>query len=422
MLVLQEKTKKIWSWALYDFANSAYSTLVLTFIYATYFTQVIAPDPITGTVLWSRVVTITAIVVALFSPILGAIADCGFYRKKFIIFFTLICVISTLALYPIQPGYVFLALLFFFFANTAYEFALVFYNTFLIDFSDSSNIGRISGLAWSFGYAGGLLSLSIALFCFVQPEIPWFGLTKENGENIRATNLLVASWFLIFSIPLFYYLEDKDPKLKTNQNLILEGYLKLKGTWRELRKYKQIIRFLLARMIYNDGMVTVFAFGGIYAAGTFNFTLAEVLIFGIVLNISAGIGVFIMGYIDDVIGGKKTILISLVFLFIATLLAVLATERTWLWLAGALFGFFAGPNQSASRSLMARFIPKEKKNEFFGFYAFSGKLTAFIGPFLLGVLTQWTNSQRIGVSVVLLLLFIGFILLITVDDLEIRSK
>ena len=421
MIALNQKTKNIFSWAAYDFANAPFSTLVVTFIYATYFTQAIAPDPITGTVLWSRGVAITGIIVALFSPFLGAIADCGAYRKKFIILSTLICVIFTAALYPVLPGYVFTALLFFVIANLSYEFSLIFYNSFLSDVSNPSNIGRISGFAWAIGYLGGLLTLTIALIGFVQPDTPWFGLSKVNGENIRATNLLVASWFLLFSIPLIYFLEDKDLTIKTSENIIIKSYYQLKNTWIDIKNYKEVVKFLIARMFYNDGMITVFAFGGIYAAETFNFTLTEVLIFGIVMNISAGLGAFLMGYIDDFLGGKRTILISLVFLFIATMLAVLANDRLWIWVAGAIFGFFTGPNQSASRSFMARIIPQKKKNEFFGFYAFSGKLTAFIGPFLLGVLTQWTNSQRIGVSIVLLLLFIGFILMLKVDDSGLRS-
>ena len=421
MIALNQKTKNIFSWAAYDFANAPFSTLVVTFIYATYFTQAIAPDPITGTVLWSRGVAITGIIVALFSPFLGAIADCGAYRKKFIILSTLICVIFTAALYPVLPGSVFTALLFFVIANLSYEFSLIFYNSFLSDVSNPSNIGRISGFAWAIGYLGGLLTLTIALIGFVQPDTPWFGLSKVNGENIRATNLLVASWFLLFSIPLIYFLEDKDLTIKTSENIIIKSYYQLKNTWIDIKNYKEVVKFLIARMFYNDGMITVFAFGGIYAAETFNFTLTEVLIFGIVMNISAGLGAFLMGYIDDFLGGKRTILISLVFLFIATMLAVLANDRLWIWVAGAIFGFFTGPNQSASRSFMARIIPQKKKNEFFGFYAFSGKLTAFIGPFLLGVLTQWTNSQRIGVSIVLLLLFIGFILMLKVDDSGLRS-
>ena len=171
-------------------------------------------------------------------------------------------------------------------------------------------------------------------------------------------------------------------------------------------------------MFFNDGLITIFAFGGIYAAGTFGFTLQEVLLFGIALNVAAGLGAVLFGYVDDKIGSKRTLMITLAGLFLATLLAVLATSKLWLWMAGIVIGIFVGPNQAASRSLMARFVPHNAKNEFFGFFALSGKLTAFIGPLLLGILAQWSGSQRVGISVVLILFAIGGVLLAIVDEDE----
>jgi UMF1 family MFS transporter len=177
---------------------------------------------------------------------------------------------------------------------------------------------------------------------------------------------------------------------------------------------------LLARLLYNDGLVTVFAFafGGIYAAGTFGFTIEEILIFGIVLNLTAGIGAFVCGFLDDALGGKRTIQLSLIGLILATLLAMLAPSRTWFWVAGIVIGICSGPNQSASRSLMGRFVPANKQNEFFGFFAFSGKATAFVGPFLLGRLTEAFDSQRIGVSIILVLFAAGALVLLRVNERE----
>jgi UMF1 family MFS transporter len=177
-----------------------------------------------------------------------------------------------------------------------------------------------------------------------------------------------------------------------------------------------MVRFLVARLVYNDGLVTVFAFGGIYAAGTFGFSFEQVLLFGIVINVAAGLGAAAMGVLDDRIGGKRTIVISLLGLIAASLLAVLATSATWFWIAGILLGVFVGPNQAASRSLMGRFVPHQMENEFFGFFAFSGKLTAFIGPFLLGVLTDVSGSQRVGISIVIVLFVLGLLLLLPVDE------
>ena len=408
--------RAIWSWSLYDFANSSFTTLIVTFVYATYFTQAIADDPIRGTELWSRGVTITALVVALCSPVLGAIADRGGYRKLFVVLATLICVAATAALYTVMPGQVVAALVLVVIANIAYELGTVFYNAFLPDLAPPGRIGTVSGLAWGLGYIGGLLALAFALLALVQPEVPWFGFSTEGGENIRATNLVVAAWFFVFSIPLLLWVPEDRSRASVSGRVIVEAFSQLKHTFVEIRKYRHIVRFLFARLLYNDGLVTVFAFGGIYAAGTFGFAFEEVLLFGIVINVGAGLGAAAMGLLDDRIGGKRTIMISLVGLIAASLLAILATSPLWFWVAGILLGLFVGPNQAASRSLMGRFVPHELENEFFGFFAFSGKLTAFIGPFLLGVLTAAFDSQRVGISIVVVLFALGLVLLWPLDE------
>ncbi|MEE8248600.1 MAG: MFS transporter [Gammaproteobacteria bacterium] len=414
----QAGSRAIWSWALYDFANSPFTTLVVTFVYATYFTQVIAPDPIAGTVLWSRAVALTAVVVAACSPILGALADRGGFRKLFVMLSTLCCVLATTGLYFVLPGHVWAALALLVAANVAFEFGTVFYNAFLPNLAPPGRIGRISGYGWGLGYLGGLLALAVALVTLIQPDVPWLGFSTESGQNIRATNLLVAVWFLVFSLPLFLWVDEPRPRHTDGRRVVAAAFAQLHRTLQEIRKHRQVVRFLVARMIYNDGLVTIFAFGGIYAAGTFGFTLQEVLVFGIVLNLAAGLGALTMGHLDDWIGGKPTLVISLVGLFAGTLLAVVAPSELWLWVAGIIIGIFIGPNQSASRTMMARFVPPDAQNEFFGFFAFSGKLTAFLGPLLLGVLTQWSGSQRVGVSVVLLLFGLGLVLLATVDEEE----
>ena len=410
--------RAIWSWALYDFGNSAFTTLVITFVYATYFTQAIAPDPITGTVLWSRAVTVTALITAICSPLLGALADRGGYRKAFVLLSTLVCVLATAGLYQVLPGQVMAALVLVVIANLGYEIATVFYNAFLPDISPPGRIGRISGYGWALGYVGGLLALLLALVALVQPATPWFGFSTEAGENIRATNLLTAAWFAVFALPFLLWVPEDRSAVSGRGRVIGDAVRQLRSTFSEIRRHRQIVRLLVARFFYNNGLVTVIAFGGIYAAESFGFTLEEVLVFGIALNVAAGAGALAMGYLDDRIGGKRTIIISLVGLTVATVLAIVATDKLLLWVTGVIIGIFLGPNQAASRSLMGRFVPKEKENEFFGFFAFSGKLTAFVGPFLLGVLTQWTGSQRWGISVVLVLFAVGLVLMIPLDEQE----
>jgi len=413
-----ELKRVIFSWSLYDFANSAFTTLIVTFIYSTYFTQAIAANEIEGTVLWSRAIYISAIIVAILSPVLGAVADNRGYRKRFLILFTLLAVVGSVGLFSPLPGQIYRALGWFVFANIAFELSLVFYNAYLPGISSGKNIGRISGYGWSFGYVGGLLAMVIAMIGFINPESPWFGLSKESGENIRATNVLVAVWYLVFSIPVFIFLKDGNGRDDRKQKMIRTNLKQAYKAFAEIVKYRQVVRLLIARLIYNDGLITIFAFGGIYAAGTFGFSFQEIMIFGIVLNIAAGIGAFIMGYIDDRLGGKKSVQISLYALTLATLIALVAPNKTIFWIAGVIIGLFSGPNQSSSRSLIGRFIPANKENEFFGFFALSGKLTAFLGPLLLGLFTGWFQSQRAGIMIIAVFFIVGSLLLYTVNEKE----
>lgn len=409
--------KIVWSWALYDWANSAFTTLVVTFVYSTYFTKAIAPDEVTGTTWWSRAVAVSALLTAALAPILGAAADQAGARKWFLAVTTALCVGATTLLGFVSPGMAnagLVALTLFVIADISFETGNIFYNAFLPTIASPERIGRVSGYGWGLGYAGGLVCMGLALAGFVRPEVPWFGLSTTDGFNVRATNFLVAAWFLVFAIPLFLFVPERrltgvrvDPRAALRE---------LGRTIRTIRQYGEIVKFLIARLVFNDGLVTVFAFGGIYAAGTFGMSLSEVILFGVALNVTSGLGAVVFGFVDDKIGAKKTILVTLIALSLATLLAVWAPTRLWFWIAGLLIGVFVGPNQSASRSLMARFVPERHQAEFFGFFAFSGKATSFLGPLLLGTVTQAFDSQRVGVATVIAFFVVGGVLLATVDE------
>ncbi len=411
--------KVLWGWSLYDFANSAYTTLIVTFIYAVFFTQQIALDAVTGTAQWANAVAITGIIVALSSPILGALADGGGHRKAFLGASTLVCVVGVGFMYFAEPGQVLLALSLFVVSNVAFELSGVFYNSYLPDVAPPGRIGRVSGYGWALGYLGGLLAMVLALVALIQPEEPWFGIPSDRLQNVRAATVLVAVWFGLFSIPMFLWVRDsKVAARKPGASPIRDTLRQLTATFRELRRYRDVAWLLVARLVYNDGLVTIFAFGPIYAAETFDFSLEEVMLWGLALNVTAGLGSVAMGVLDDRIGGKRTILISIFGLIVSGLVAVLATSKGVLWVAGLAVGLFVGPNQAASRSLLGRFVPREKQTEFFGFFAFSGKATSFMGPLLLGVVTSLFRSQRLGMATILLFFTAGGLLLLKVNEAE----
>ena len=415
----RDDRRTITAWCFYDWANSAFTTLVVTFVYATYFTKAIAPDEVTGTTWWSRAVAITALVVAISGPVLGAMADRGGFRRRFLALTTAACIIATTALTFVAPGRphaALIALILVTIANISFELGGVFYNAFLPDIVSSKHLGRVSGYGWGLGYVGGLLCLVIALVGFVQPELPWFGVTKAAGFNIRATCLVVAVWFGVFSLPLLIAARGEARPVGATSGGLGDALAEMRRAFGQVRQYRDAARLLVARLFYNDGLNTIFSFGGIYAAGTFGMSFRDILIFGIVLNVAAGLGAFGSGFVDDRIGGKRTIMVSVIALTAATALAVWAPSRTWLWVAGVMIGLFAGPNQSASRSLLGRFVPDGRENEFFGFFAFTGKLASFAGPFLLGTFTQLFATQRAGIATILVFFVVGGLLLMAVDE------
>ncbi len=422
---MTKKNKSILGWCFYDFANSSFTTIVVTFIYSAFFADYIVGNSSLGQIYWGNAVTVCAIIIAILSPIMGAIADQGGLRKTFLFIWTMICIIFSVLLYFPTKGDIYFALGVFIVANVAFEMGCVFCNAYVPTLTTKKNMGKISGYGYAFGYLGGLLALVVGLVTIALPDQPMFGITTENGQNFRSMNLLVAIWFFIFSIPTFLWLKKDNKKNHINKNLIKNSFKQLSITYKDIKKYKNTVRFLIARLFYNDALITIFSFGGIIAKGVYNFNLEKMLIFGITLGVSAGIGAYFMGFVDDKIGAKKTIQYSNLLLLIATCLVVFVDNENIFWIAGILVGLSSGPNQSSSRSLMSRFSPKDKQNEFFGFFAFSGKITAFLGPFLLAQVTHISliyfdvsneTAQRLGVSVVLLLLILGSVMLSFVNE------
>lgn len=411
----ESSSKRVWSWACFDFANSAFGTLVLTFVFNTYFTTVIAPDKVTGTTLWGNTVAIASLLIAVLSPMLGAAADAFGWKKRFLAASTVIACLAIGGLYFPVKGDVMLGLWVFGVALVATELSIVFNNAFLPEIAPKEKHGKVSGQAFALGYAGGLICLFIAMAGFLsETSDPWFGLSKDGQQNVRATNVLVAVWFAVFSIPILLWVKEKKPPQHTEGffRVARLSFGRLIDTFHHIREYKQLSWMLVARMFYNDGLVAIFSFGGIYATIVFGFTFQDLMVFGIALNVCSGVGSLVFSFVEDKIGSRVTIVISLIGLVLPTTAALFITTKAGFWVCAIVIGLFLGPNQSASRAYLSRLTPPDKANEFFGFFAFSGKATAFLGPLLYGQLVGHFGSQRAGMAVIPALMIIGMLIFV----------
>lgn len=409
------RRRALWSWALYDWANSVFHTVILTFVFAAYFTRGVAPDEAVGSQIWGTAIGVGGVLVAVLGPILGAATDQTGRRKPWIFAFTALCVVSTASLWFVYPQAHFM----WFGALAAgigafgVELAAMFYNAVLPGLAGPKRIGRWSGWGWALGYAGGLASLIAVLLLFVEESTRMLPFDTDSAQHLRASFLFVALWYAVFSIPFFLFTPDTERTGKSLRQGIRDGLGQLAESFRNIRQYAHIVRFLVARIFYVDALATLFSFGGVYAAGTFDMDERQILLFGIALNVTAGLGAFAFSWIDDWIGSKLTILFSLAGLIIPGIIMLIATSATVFWVVGVILGIFVGPAQAASRSYMGRIAPARLENQMFGLFTFSGKATAFVGPILVGWLTYLTGSQRIGMSTIIVFFIIGFALMLT---------
>lgn len=400
--------RALWSWALYDWANSGFAALVQTFVFAAYFTRAVAENETLGTAQWGNMMGVSGLVIGLGGPLLGAVADRTGRRKPWLAVFTLLCIAATGLLWFVrpEPSSVVLALILAGVGTIGSEYAMIFYNAMLPGLADEDTVGRWSGWGWGLGYAGGLVLLVIALYGFVE-QGAWFGVPRDDAMHVRAVMPLTAAWYMLFCLPVFLFSPDEKRPRAPLGRAVGEGIAQLTRSFREIRNYRDIAIFLLARMLYNDGLTTMFAFGGIYAAGTFGMGPSEVIVFGIGLNVTAGLGAAAFAWMDDRVGPRKTILASLTGLTLCCAAILLVTSLPLFWAFGLAVGLFVGPVQASSRSYLARVAPAEVRGEMFGLFALSGKLTSFLGPLLVGWITLATGSQRLGMSAVIALFVLG---------------
>jgi UMF1 family MFS transporter len=431
------------SWIFFDWAAQPYFTLITTFVFAPYFVAHVAPDAASGQAMWGFATAAAGLLIALMSPVLGAIADASGRRKPWIAFFGALLVIGSGLMWfgrPGDAGVIAPLLLAYGIATIGAEFATVFNNAMMPTLVPPDQIGRLSGTGWATGYVGGILSLVLVLgFLAASPDTgrtlfgftPLFGLDPVTHQGDRITGPLTGVWFVIFVLPMFLLTPDYPAKRGAGE-AVREGLIELRQTLAGLPRQKSLAAFLLANMIYTDGLVSLFAFGGIYAAGTFGWNTIQIGTFGILLAIAGTFGAWLGGKLDDKLGPKRVIAGSMLILLLAISAILLvdkdsilfvkvaapapgalfsgAAERAYLVL-GCLIGAAGGPLQAASRTLLIHMAPKDRVAQYFGLFALTGKVTSFVGPLLIGVITAVTASQKAGMVVLVLFFVTGLGLL-----------
>ena len=436
------------SWIFFDWAAQPYFTLITTFVFAPYFAAHVAPDAASGQALWGFATAAAGIVIALLSPVFGAIADATGRRKPWIAAFGAMLVVGSCLMWIGRPGapeLIVPLLAAYVLATIGVEFATVFNNAMMPTLVPPERIGRLSGTGWATGYIGGIVSLILVLgFLAANPYSgrtlfglqPLFGLDPVTHEGDRISGPLTGLWFIVFVLPMFLFTPDYPARHRLGAAM-REGLGQLQATLRSLPQQRDIALFLIANMIYTDGLVSLFAFGGIYAAGTFGWNTIQIGTFGIILAAAGTLGGWFGGKLDDRLGPKRVIAGSMTLLLLAIIAILLVSrdsilfipvtpampggplfaslpERAYL-LLGCIIGACGAPLQAASRSLLIRMVPRDQVAQYFGLFALTGKVTSFIGPLLIGTVTALTASQKAGMAVLVLFFAAGLLLLARVN-------
>jgi UMF1 family MFS transporter len=431
--------KKVWGWMMYDWAAQPYNTLLITFIFAPYFTSAVVGDPVAGQSMWGIMLAIVGITLAFMGPVSGAIADTTGPRKPWVLLFSVFYVVGALALWWAVPGMnsVTGILIMFGLGMLGMEMSQVFVNSMLPDMGETKDLGRIGGNAWALGYVGGLLLLFIMLLFLAENEegktllgnSPLFGLDAEARQGTRSVGPVTALWYIIFMIPFFAWVPDTKKVTKVS-GAISKAFRELGATIKRLPENVSFASYLVSSMFYRDALLGLYGFGGIYASGVLGWSLTSIGIFGIISGIFAAIFTYIGGFADKAYGPKWVITVSVLVLIVVCILiigtsrdqffgVVLSDTSTFpdklFFVCGAAIGAAGGALQSASRTMLVLQADEDRMTEAFGLYALAGRATAWMAPSLIALVTYLTQNQRLGISPVVVLFLIGLCLLFWVE-------
>lgn len=412
--------KTLAAWAAFDWANSAITTIVFTFVFSIYFARSVFGDETSGSAAWAFAQGCAGVAIAILSPIVGASVDRYGPRQPMLKVFTTLCVLLTAALFFIEPqqSYILPALIIGAFLTLSFELVQNVYSTTLPLVAPPEKIGLVSGIGWGSGYVGSIISLSLALFLFIGMGDGGglLGIPKDGAMHVRSTMLLAAAWFAVFAIPFFFVCPDA-PKsglsLRTSARMALRD---LAATVRHAKQFPDLIKFLVASAIFRDGLVTLFAVGGLYAAGTLGMSASEVIVFAIAINVASGVGAISLAFLDARVGSKNIVIVSLIALIILGAAVIMTDDKTMFIVLTCGLGLFIGPVQAAARAMLVRLSPPENLGAFFGLYALTGKSVAFLGPFAFAALTTTFDSQRAGMTTILGFWALGLILVCFVGN------
>lgn len=395
-------TKEVFIWSLFDFANSSYAIIVVAFVYSIYFKKIVAGGLPIADFYWSTSINISMAVVAVLSPILGASADHYNTKKKYLFVFSFFCIISTGLLFYVKEGMILFGMILFIFSNIGFQSALCFYDAFIKEISEPENYNKVSSLGYAIGYIGSLFSL-VPVFIF--------------QDNPRFSFLACSVIFFIFCLPFFFLVKEQKVQFSDDRKFdtIKVGIKRVTGTLKNLKSYKNLRRFFISYFIYIDGVNTIIFFSAIFALTTLNYTIAELVVFFVIVQITAMAGSFFFGYIADWIGIRKALELILIGWTVLTIAVFFVNSKLFYNIIGGVAGLFLGSSQALSRSLMTMLTPNDKKTEFFGFYSLFEKTSTIIGPLTFGLISWLSGNQRYGVAAITLYFIVGFFLLRKVE-------
>jgi len=399
----------VFSWALFDFAHTAFYVLILTVGYPLYFKEIVVGSGGQGDFLWGSAFSISMCIVALFSPVLGAVADYGVGKKRFLGIFTSLCVLATASLFFVHAGMILAGMALLILSNIGFEAGLVFYDAFLLEITTARSYGRVSGYGFALGYVGSLASLAVVYPLYAG------GFGFDNLFNIRLSFPIAAAFFFVFGIPLFLFLPDKQRTASLKMDFIRVGFGRLRTTYQQFPRFRNVARFLVSYFIYIDGVNTIIVFSSIFAMETLKMDVSEIVVYFAMVQTSAIFGAVLFGILSDHAGHKRTLSMTLLLWLSIVIIAYFIQDKSLFYGVGVLAGLALGSSQSTSRGLMSIITPQEKRTEFFGFYSFFGKASAVIGPFVFGFVSSYFN-QRLAILSIGLLLITGLILLQRVEE------